>query len=86
MTRDILIGNLLSAGAMVSESISGTRQKQKDILAIQIVSQFFYGASAFFLTGMRRTMPCPMTHTSAKFFSKTREEDLRNVMRSILDP
>ena len=51
MTQDVIIGNALSLGAMISESISGTRSKQKEIMAIQVVSQIFYGSAAFFLKG-----------------------------------
>ena len=51
MTQGILLGNLCSLGAMISDSVSGTRKKHSEIMAIQIISQLFYGASAFFLKG-----------------------------------
>ena len=47
----IIAGNILSLCAMISDSISGTRKKHKEIMAVQIVSQFFYGASAIVLKG-----------------------------------
>ena len=47
----VLVGNVLSLGATVSDSVSGTRKKRSEILAVQIVSQFFYGASAIVLKG-----------------------------------
>ena len=47
----ILVGNILSLGAMISDSFSGTKKKRSEILAVQIVSQFFYGASAIVLKG-----------------------------------
>lgn len=47
--HDILLGNACSLLAMVSDSVSGTRKKRSSILAIQIVSQAFYGASTIFL-------------------------------------
>lgn len=47
----IIIGNILSLCAMVTDSISGTRRKHSEIMAIQIVSQFFYGASSIVLKG-----------------------------------
>lgn len=40
---------------MVSDSISGTRKKHKEIMAIQILSQFFYGASSIALKGYSST-------------------------------
>ncbi len=51
----ILIGNLFSLLAMVSDSVSGTREKHKDIMAVQIVSQFFYGVSSVVLRGYSST-------------------------------
>lgn len=38
----IIIENILSFCAMISDSISGTRKKHSEIMAVQIVSQFFY--------------------------------------------
>lgn len=40
---------------MVSDSISGTRKKHSEIMAVQIVSQFFYGASSVVLKGYSST-------------------------------
>lgn len=51
----IIIGNILSFCAMISDSISGTRKKHSEIMAVQIVSQFFYGASSIVLKGYSST-------------------------------
>ena len=51
----IIIGNVFSLCAMISDSISGTRKKHRDIMAVQIVSQFFYGASSIALKGYSST-------------------------------
>ena len=51
----IIIGNLFSLCAMVSDSISGTRKKHREIMAVQIISQFFYGASSIVLKGYSST-------------------------------
>ena len=51
----IIIGNIFSLCAMISDSISGTRKKHRDIMAVQIVSQFFYGASSIVLKGYSST-------------------------------
>ena len=40
---------------MISDSISGTRKKHSEIMAVQIVSQFFYGASSIVLKGYSST-------------------------------
>ena len=40
---------------MVSDSVSGTRKKHSEIMAIQIVSQLFYGASSIVLKGYSAT-------------------------------
>lgn len=47
----ILIGNLCSLCAMITDSISGTRKERGQILGIQIISQLFFGTSAFVLKG-----------------------------------
>ena len=47
----IIVGNLLTLCAMISDSISGTRKKHSEMMAVQIVSQFFYGASSIVLKG-----------------------------------
>lgn len=51
----IIIGNIFSLCAMISDSISGTRKKHREIMAVQIVSQFFYGASSIVLRGYSST-------------------------------
>ena len=52
---EIILGNAFSLCAMVSDSISGTRKKHSEILAVQIVSQFFYAASSIVLKGYSST-------------------------------
>lgn len=52
----ILIGNILSLCAMVSDSVSGTRKNHSRIMAVQIVSQLFYGASSVVLKGYSSTV------------------------------
>ncbi len=39
--EELLIGNICSLCAMVTDSISGTRKKHRQILAVQIISRFF---------------------------------------------
>lgn len=51
----IIIGNLCSLLAMITDSVSGTRKKHSEIMAVQIVSQFFYGASSVALKGYSGT-------------------------------
>ena len=51
----ILLGNILSLCAMISDSFSGTRKKHSEIMAVQILSQFFYGASTIALKGYSGT-------------------------------
>ena len=51
----VLIGNLFSLCAMISDSISGTRKKHSQIMAVQIISQFFYAASSIALKGYSST-------------------------------
>jgi len=50
-TLSIIIGNVSSIGAMVCDSISGTRKTKKSMLLVQCGSQFFYCASAIILKG-----------------------------------
>ena len=52
---DIIIGNICSLCAMLSDSISGTRKKRSEILAVQILSQVFYGSCSFILKGYSST-------------------------------
>ena len=40
---------------MVTDSISSTRKKNSEILAVQILSQFFYGAGSIILKGYSST-------------------------------
>ena len=47
----IIIGNICSLCAMISDSISGTRKKNSEMLAVQIISQIFYGTGSFVLKG-----------------------------------
>jgi len=49
--NEIIIGNVCSLFAMISDAISGTRKKNSEILAIQIISQIFYGTGSFVLKG-----------------------------------
>lgn len=47
----IIIGNVCCLLAMVTDTISSSCKTAKKMLAVQIVSQFFYGASAIALKG-----------------------------------
>ncbi len=53
--REIIIGNVCSLCAMVTDAISGTRKKHRQILAVQILSQFFYAAGSILLKGYSST-------------------------------
>ncbi len=55
METPVIIGNVLSLCAMASDSVSGTRKKHSQIMAIQIISQLFYGASSIVLKGYSST-------------------------------
>ena len=48
---EIIIGNVCSVFAMISDSMSGTRKKKSQMLGIQIISQFFYAVGSFILKG-----------------------------------
>lgn len=48
---EIIIGNVCSVFAMISDSISGTRKNRAQMLGVQIISQFFYGAGSLILKG-----------------------------------
>lgn len=52
----VIIGNLFSLCATVTDSISGTRKKHSEMMAVQIISQFFYAASSIALKGYSSTM------------------------------
>ena len=56
MKTAIILGNLFSLCAMITDSVSGTRKKHSEIMAVQIVSQLFYGASSFVLKGYSSTV------------------------------
>ena len=55
MKTAIIVGNIFSLCAMITDSISGTRKKHSEIMAVQIVSQLFYGASSIALKGYSST-------------------------------
>ena len=52
----IIIGNICSFGAMIANSVSGTRKKHGEILGVQIISFVFYGAGSFILKGYSSTV------------------------------
>ncbi len=56
MEPAVITGNLFSLCAMITDSISGTRKKHGEIMAVQIVSQFFYAASSIALRGYSSTV------------------------------
>lgn len=47
----ILLGNLFSIMAMVSDGVSSSRKSAKGVLTVQLFSQVFYGASSIVLGG-----------------------------------
>ena len=51
----IILGNVFSLCAMITDSVSGTRKKHSEIMAVQIISQLFYGASSIVLKGYSST-------------------------------
>ena len=53
--NDIIVGNVCSLCAMVTDSVSGTRKKNSEVLGIQIMSQVFYGAGSIILKGYSST-------------------------------
>ena len=53
--NEVIVGNICSLGTMVTDSISGTRKKHSEILAVQIISQLFYGAGTIILKGYSST-------------------------------
>ena len=55
MVQEVIIGNICSLGAMVTDSVSSTRKKHREILAVQILSQVFYGAGSIILKGYSST-------------------------------
>ncbi len=54
--NEIIVGNIFSLCAMVSDSVSGTRKKHSEILAVQILSQVFYGICTIILKGYSSTV------------------------------
>ena len=52
---DIVVGNLCSLAAMVTDSVSGTRKTRNQILGLQTLSQIFYGVGSFVLQGYSGT-------------------------------
>ena len=56
LTFEAIVGNTCNLGAMVTDSISGTRKKQKQILGFQILSQVFYGVGSIILKGYSSTV------------------------------
>ena len=52
----VIIGNILCLCAMITDSYSGTREKHSEIMAVQIVSQFFYAACSIVLKGYSSTV------------------------------
>ncbi len=52
---EIIIGNICSICAMITDSISGTRKKHSEIMGIQILSQMFYGVGSIILKGYSGT-------------------------------
>ena len=55
MVSEVIIGNICSLGAMVTDSFSSTRKKHSEILAVQILSQLFYSAGSIILKGYSST-------------------------------
>ena len=55
MMNEIIAGNACSLCAMVTDSISGTRKKNNEILGFQMLSQVFYGACSIILKGYSST-------------------------------
>ena len=53
--REIIVGNVCSLCACVTDSISGTRKKRNQILGIQMISQVFYAAGSIILKGYSST-------------------------------
>lgn len=53
---DIVLGNVCSIGAMICDSISGTRKTAKGVLLVQVISQVFYAVGSFVLKGYSATV------------------------------
>ena len=54
--NEVLIGNICSLCAMVSDSVSSVQKKHSRILAVQTLSQFFYAAGSIILKGYSSTV------------------------------
>ena len=55
MLHEIIVGNVCSLCAMVTDSVSGTRKRRGEILGIQMISQVFYAAGSIILKGYSST-------------------------------
>ena len=51
MGIDLILGNLFSVLAMITDSISSSRKTAKGVLMVQTVSQFFYAVGTVILKG-----------------------------------
>ena len=54
--NEVLIGNICSLCAMVSDSVSSVQKTHCRILAVQTLSQFFYAAGSIILKGYSSTV------------------------------
>ena len=54
--NEVIVGNVCSLCAAVTDSISSTRKKPGQILAIQMLSQVFYGVGTIILKGYSSTV------------------------------
>ena len=52
----VIIGNICSFGAVITNSVSGTRKTHKGILGVQTLSCVFYGIGSVFLKGYSSTV------------------------------
>ena len=51
LTLGVILGNILSFCATITDSISGSMKTRGKMIGVQTISQLFYGASAFVLKG-----------------------------------
>lgn len=56
MNTEVIVGNLCSIGATISDSISGTRKNKKEMLIYQSISQIFYIICSVALKGYSATV------------------------------
>lgn len=54
--KEIIVGNVCSLCAMITDSVSGAQKKRSRMLAIQMISQLFYGAGSIILKGYSSTV------------------------------